>query len=218
MVIEVITCRHCAEATNVAKNGFAPNNGKQKYLCHACGRQSREDPSSNGATPKSARRRSCAPTRSDLVSGGSGAPSASRPPRSSAGSKKVADLGDPKDTLMLSEGSVEDKVLELDELSLVLRLWQVRKSVDLAGPLAGLTPAAKGERRQPAPPSLVLEAHRPPRLVLGQADQSVAASFFGCTRGGGSRSTVLGPLTAPPASPVELQWLRACADRGRTRV
>ena len=79
---------------------------------------------------------------------------------------------------MLSEGSVEDKVLELDELSLVLRLWQVRKSVDLAGPLAGLTPAAKGERRQPAPSSLVLEAHRPPRLVLGQADQSVAASFF----------------------------------------
>lgn len=92
--------------------------------------------------------------------------------------KKVTDLGEPKDTLMLSEGSVEDKVLELDELSLVLRLWQVRKSVDLAGPLAGLTPAAKGERRQPAPPSLVLEAHRPPRLVLGQADQSVAASFF----------------------------------------
>src|SRR5437868_3970756 len=47
MVIEVIYCRHCA-SDDIVKNGFAPNNGKQKYLCHACGRQSREDPSPNG--------------------------------------------------------------------------------------------------------------------------------------------------------------------------
>ena len=48
MVIEVvITCRHCSR-DDVVKNGFAPNNAKQKYLCHACGRQSRQDPSSNG--------------------------------------------------------------------------------------------------------------------------------------------------------------------------
>jgi transposase-like protein len=46
MVTEVITCRHCG-SDDLVKNGFAPNNGKQKYLCHACGRQSREDPSSN---------------------------------------------------------------------------------------------------------------------------------------------------------------------------
>ncbi|CAA9353836.1 MAG: hypothetical protein AVDCRST_MAG93-7251, partial [uncultured Chloroflexia bacterium] len=45
------------------------------------------------ATPTSARKRYCAPTRRDPVCGGSGAPSASRPPRSSAGSKKVAALG-----------------------------------------------------------------------------------------------------------------------------
>ncbi len=49
MVTEVIYCRHCGSG-DLAKNGFAPNNGKQKYLCHACGRQSREDPSPNGYT------------------------------------------------------------------------------------------------------------------------------------------------------------------------
>ncbi len=67
------------------------------------------------ATQKSARKRSCAPTRRDRVCVDSGAPSASRLPRSSAGSKKVADL-ELKDTLLFSETSNENKVLELDEL------------------------------------------------------------------------------------------------------
>src|SRR3954467_15188434 len=49
MVTKVIACLHCG-SDDVVKNGFAPNNGKQKYLCHACGRQSREDPSPNGYT------------------------------------------------------------------------------------------------------------------------------------------------------------------------
>ncbi len=49
MVTEVITCPHCG-SDDVVKNGFSPNNGKQKYLCHACSRQSREDPSPNGYT------------------------------------------------------------------------------------------------------------------------------------------------------------------------
>ena len=49
MVTKVITCRHCG-SDDVVKNGIAPNNGKQKYLCHACGPQSREDPSPNGYT------------------------------------------------------------------------------------------------------------------------------------------------------------------------
>ena len=48
MVTKVITCPHCG-SDDVVKNGFAPN-GKQKYLCHACTRQSREDPSPNGYT------------------------------------------------------------------------------------------------------------------------------------------------------------------------
>ena len=48
MVTEVIACPHCG-STDVVKNGFAPN-AKQKYLCHLCGRQSREDPSPNGYT------------------------------------------------------------------------------------------------------------------------------------------------------------------------
>ena len=48
MVTEVITCPHCGSA-DIVKNGFALN-GKQKYLCHACTRQSRKDPSPNGYT------------------------------------------------------------------------------------------------------------------------------------------------------------------------
>ena len=48
MVTKVITCLHCG-SDDIVKNGFAPN-GKQKYLCHACTRQSREDPSPNGYT------------------------------------------------------------------------------------------------------------------------------------------------------------------------
>ncbi len=49
MVTEVITCPHCG-SDDIVKNGFAPKSGKQKYLCHACGRQSRKDPSPNGYT------------------------------------------------------------------------------------------------------------------------------------------------------------------------
>ena len=49
MVTEVIAWPHCG-SNDVVKNGFAPNNGKQKYLCHTCRRQSREDPSPNGYT------------------------------------------------------------------------------------------------------------------------------------------------------------------------
>ena len=49
MVTEVIHCRHCG-SNDLVKNGIAPNNGKQKYLCRACGRQSRKDPSPNGYT------------------------------------------------------------------------------------------------------------------------------------------------------------------------
>jgi transposase-like protein len=48
MVTKVITYLHCG-SDYIVKNGFAPN-GKQKYLCHACTRQSREDPSPNGYT------------------------------------------------------------------------------------------------------------------------------------------------------------------------
>jgi transposase-like protein len=49
MVTKVISCAHCG-SDHVVKNGFAPNNGKQKYLCRECGRQSREDPSPKGYT------------------------------------------------------------------------------------------------------------------------------------------------------------------------
>jgi transposase-like protein len=49
MVTQTITSRHCA-STDIVKNGLAPNNAKQRYLCHTCGPQSPEDPSPNGYT------------------------------------------------------------------------------------------------------------------------------------------------------------------------
>src|SRR3954447_10771507 len=50
MVTQVIICYHC-DSENIVKNGKAPN-GKQKYLCHDCARQSRESPGSNAYTPQ----------------------------------------------------------------------------------------------------------------------------------------------------------------------
>jgi transposase-like protein len=50
MIIEVVTCYHCG-SENIVRNGKAPN-GKQKYLCRHCGRQSREDPASNAYPPE----------------------------------------------------------------------------------------------------------------------------------------------------------------------
>jgi transposase-like protein len=43
-------CRHCGHSTLV-KYGIAPN-GKQKYLCRTCGRQSREHPQLPGYSPE----------------------------------------------------------------------------------------------------------------------------------------------------------------------
>jgi len=41
-----LRCRHCG-SDQLVKNGFAPN-GKQKYLCNACRRQSRDNPAPLG--------------------------------------------------------------------------------------------------------------------------------------------------------------------------
>lgn len=43
-----LSCRHCG-SDQLVKYGIAAN-GKQKYLCRACTRQSRENPSPNGYT------------------------------------------------------------------------------------------------------------------------------------------------------------------------
>lgn len=42
MVTITVSCLHC-QSEALVRNGRAPN-GKQKYLCRACGRQSRENP------------------------------------------------------------------------------------------------------------------------------------------------------------------------------
>jgi len=44
MVTMLLTCRHCGRP-ELTKYGIAPN-GKQKYRCRTCGRQSRENPGS----------------------------------------------------------------------------------------------------------------------------------------------------------------------------
>lgn len=46
MVTETLKCYHCG-SENIVKNGVAPN-GKQKYRCKDCKKQSREQPSPNG--------------------------------------------------------------------------------------------------------------------------------------------------------------------------
>ena len=45
MVTITLRCAHC-DSENIVRNGLSPN-GKQRYLCHECGRQSRDNPSSN---------------------------------------------------------------------------------------------------------------------------------------------------------------------------
>ena len=48
MATKILTCYHC-DSENIIKNGVAPN-GKQKYRCKDCKKQSREEPSVNGYT------------------------------------------------------------------------------------------------------------------------------------------------------------------------
>ncbi len=45
MITVTLSCPHC-QSENLVRNGLAPN-GKQRYLCHGCGRRSRDNPSSN---------------------------------------------------------------------------------------------------------------------------------------------------------------------------
>lgn len=44
--VDMQHCRHCGQATLI-KNGFSPN-GKQKYRCQTCQRQSRDAPQERG--------------------------------------------------------------------------------------------------------------------------------------------------------------------------
>ena len=48
MVTLTVTCLHCG-SDQLVRNGRA-SNGKQRYKCRACGRQSRENPAPNGYT------------------------------------------------------------------------------------------------------------------------------------------------------------------------
>jgi transposase-like protein len=48
MITHIICCRHCG-SEDLTRNGHAVN-GKQKYYCKVCKRQSRENPAPNGYT------------------------------------------------------------------------------------------------------------------------------------------------------------------------
>lgn len=48
MVTITICCQHCG-SKDLARNGHA-SNGKQRYRCKSCKRQSRENPAANGYT------------------------------------------------------------------------------------------------------------------------------------------------------------------------
>ena len=45
MVTITLRCPHC-DSQNIVRNSLAPN-GKRRYLCRDCRRQSRDDPTSN---------------------------------------------------------------------------------------------------------------------------------------------------------------------------
>lgn len=45
MITTLVTCRHCG-SPELIRYGIAPN-GKQKYRCRTCGRQSRDNPGSS---------------------------------------------------------------------------------------------------------------------------------------------------------------------------
>ena len=47
-VTVTISCRHCG-SKDIVRNGHT-SNGKQKYRCKSCNKQSREVPASNGYT------------------------------------------------------------------------------------------------------------------------------------------------------------------------
>ncbi len=48
MVTIQVMCRHCG-SDNLVRNGLTTNR-KQRFLCRACGRRSRENPQPNGYT------------------------------------------------------------------------------------------------------------------------------------------------------------------------
>lgn len=50
MVIITLKCPYCS-SEDIVRNGHAPN-GKQKYLCKACKKQTREKPTEHGYSEK----------------------------------------------------------------------------------------------------------------------------------------------------------------------
>jgi len=50
MLLPALVCRFC-QSEQLVRNGFG-SNGKQRFKCRACGRQSREAPAPNGHTPE----------------------------------------------------------------------------------------------------------------------------------------------------------------------
>ncbi len=48
MITINLTCRHC-DSPHIVRNGLT-GNGKQRFLCKACGKRSREHPQPNGYT------------------------------------------------------------------------------------------------------------------------------------------------------------------------
>ncbi|MBL7989158.1 MAG: IS1 family transposase [Chlorobi bacterium] len=50
MVTTTLRCRHC-QSMRITRNGLT-NNGKQRYHCNDCHRNSRKNPQTNGYTPE----------------------------------------------------------------------------------------------------------------------------------------------------------------------
>jgi hypothetical protein len=86
-------------------------------------------------------------------------------------------IHEPQPPLLLEFGQIE----AIAGYGLRLRVIFGYRALDETLGLAFLAPATQSRQGYPAPPALVQETHRPLRTGLGEANQSVAASFFSRT-------------------------------------
>jgi hypothetical protein len=116
MVTMTLHCPYC-QSDALVRNGRAPH-GKQKYLCRACQRQSREDPTPHAYAEERPRGRSCVPIRSVAAYAGlSGRIAGLTHHDSELDQKKAAQLPRLSQTLIPPDpNDPASSILELDEL------------------------------------------------------------------------------------------------------
>src|SRR5215212_166043 len=90
-------------------------------------------------------------------------------------------IHEPQPRLLVEFGQIESVAGDGLRLGVVFGNGPLHETLGLPF----LAPATQGRQGHPAPPALVQESHRPLGMRLGEANQSVAASFFLSYRGSG---------------------------------